>query len=177
LTVNTPASNQANPYAPPQAEVRDGVATDQSELAGRGERFGAAMLDGIIVLVAIIGPLLIGADFATITRETFYEAISVVGASLAGLASLALLIATIYLVNKNGQTIGKKIVGIKVVRTDFSRASLGRIFWLRNIVNGIPGAIPVIGNVYGLIDHLFIFFGERRQCVHDKIADTLVVKA
>jgi uncharacterized RDD family membrane protein YckC len=79
-------------------------------------------------------------------------------------------------VHKNGQTIGKRIVGIKVVRTDFSRATLGRIFWLRNVVNAIPGAIPYVGNVYGLVDHLFIF-GESRQCVHDKIADTVVVKA
>lgn len=175
--MNTPAPNQANPYAPPQAEVRDSVAATESELAGRGERFAAAMLDGIIVLVAIGGPLLIGADLATLGKESFYEGISAVGGSLAGLASLALLIATVYLVKTNGQTIGKKVVGIKVVRTDFSPASLGRIFWLRNIVNGIPGAIPVVGNVYGLIDHLLIFFGERRQCVHDKIADTLVVKA
>jgi len=73
---------------------------------------------------------------------------------------------------RNGQTIAKKIVGIKVVRSDGSPASLGRIFWLRNVVNGLLGIIPL----YGLIDILFIF-GEQRQCLHDKIADTIVVKA
>ena len=78
--------------------------------------------------------------------------------------------------HKNGQTIGKKLLSIKVVRSDGSRASLARIFWLRNIVNAIPGAIPLLGNLYVLADHLFIF-GEKRQCLHDKIADTIVVRA
>jgi uncharacterized RDD family membrane protein YckC len=64
------------------------------------------------------------------------------------------------------------MIGIKVVRSDGSKASLGRIFWLRNFVNGLLGIIPF----YQLIDILFIF-GDQRQCLHDKIADTIVVKA
>jgi len=72
----------------------------------------------------------------------------------------------------NGQTIGKKWLKIKVVRADGSPASLGRIFWLRNFVNGFLSLIPL----YGIIDSLFIF-SESRQCLHDKIADTIVVNA
>jgi uncharacterized RDD family membrane protein YckC len=79
---------------------------------------------------------------------------------------------TILYVRRNGQTIAKKFLGIKVVRSDGSPASLGRIFWLRNVVNALIGIVPL----YGLIDHLFIF-GESRQCLHDKIADTMVIKA
>jgi hypothetical protein len=30
--------------------------------------------------------------------------------------------------------------------------------------------------LYGLVDVLLIF-GEARQCVHDKLADTIVIKA
>jgi hypothetical protein len=39
-------------------------------------------------------------------------------------------------------------------------------------VNGLLGIIPL----YGIIDLLFIF-GQRRQCIHDLIADTIVIKA
>jgi uncharacterized RDD family membrane protein YckC len=39
-------------------------------------------------------------------------------------------------------------------------------------VNSLIGIIPL----YTIIDLLFIF-GEQRQCLHDKIADTIVVKA
>jgi len=64
------------------------------------------------------------------------------------------------------------MVGIKVVRSDGSPASLGRLIWLRNVLNGVIAIIPA----YGLIDSLFIF-SESRQCLHDKIADTIVIKA
>jgi uncharacterized RDD family membrane protein YckC len=79
-------------------------------------------------------------------------------------------------VKRNGQTIAKKWLGIKVVRSDGSPASVGRIFWLRNVVNAIPGFIPLLGAVYSLVDHCLIF-GERRRCLHDLIADTQVVMA
>lgn len=169
------SSKQANPYAPPEAEVRDTVAHDEVELAGRGTRLGAAVLD-LIIWVLVCAPVFIGSDWDAMLANDYANAFSPTGMGIAGLGSLALIAVTVYLVQKNGQTIGKKVVGIKVVRSDFSRASLGRIFWLRNVVNAIPGAIPYLGNVYGLVDHLLIF-GERRQCVHDKIADTLVIKA
>jgi uncharacterized RDD family membrane protein YckC len=79
---------------------------------------------------------------------------------------------TTLLVARYGQTMGKRLLEIRVVRSDGSQASLGRIFWLRNVVNGLLKLIPF----YGLVDVLLIF-GERRQCIHDLIADTIVVKA
>ena len=79
---------------------------------------------------------------------------------------------TLLLVARYGQTMAKRLLEIRVVRSDGSKASLGRIFWLRNFVNGLLNAIPL----YWLIDSLLIF-SERRQTIHDLIADTIVVKA
>ena len=73
---------------------------------------------------------------------------------------------------QNSQSIAKKLLRIKVVRSDGSPVSLGRYFWLRNVVNMMIGIVPL----YGFVDALFIF-GEARQCLHDKIADTIVVNA
>ena len=42
----------------------------------------------------------------------------------------------------------------------------------RNVVVWILSLIPM----FGIIDVLFIF-GESRQCLHDRIADTIVIKA
>jgi uncharacterized RDD family membrane protein YckC len=172
--MNTVSPNQPNPYAPPQAEVGDAVDAG-AELAGRGERLGAYVIDLVIGVVLAV-PVLVGMDWNAAAAGNWQGAFSISGFALTGLLTLALLVVTIYLVHKNGQTVGKKIVGIKVVRTDRSRASLGRIFWLRNFVNALPGMIPYVGGIYNLVDTLFIF-SESRQCIHDKIADTVVVKA
>jgi uncharacterized RDD family membrane protein YckC len=175
--MNTTAPNQPNPYAPPQAEVGDGADRDAgAELAGRGERLGAAILDSIISGVLVGVPLMIGMNWSAVGAQDWMNAFTPLGLGLAGIGFIAWAAITTYLVHKNSQTIAKKIVGIKVVRSDRSHASLGRIFWLRNVVNWIPSAIPYVGNIYGLVDALFIF-SESRQCVHDKIADTIVVKA
>ncbi len=48
---------------------------------------------------------------------------------------------TAVLVYKNGQTIGKKALGIKVVRKDGSRATFGRIFGLRYLLNSLIGLV------------------------------------
>jgi uncharacterized RDD family membrane protein YckC len=169
-----------NPYAPPTAPVDDVVvANAESELAGRGVRLGAWLLDSII-LGAMVGlPLLFGMIIAfgfsggDLERAPSLWAVPVT-LFLIGLVAWAVL--TIKYVVANGQSIGKKILGIKVVRLDGSPASLGRIFWLRNVVNSVIGAVPILGVLYGIIDPLFIF-GEEKRCVHDRIADTIVVVA
>jgi uncharacterized RDD family membrane protein YckC len=98
--------------------------------------------------------------------------LAIVGPLIALVGAVVWCWLTFKYVRENGQTIAKRILGIKVIRSDGSPASVGRIFWLRNIVNGLLGIIPL----YGLVEVLFIF-GDARQCLHDKIADTIVVRA
>ena len=178
--MNTPStgtiSPTANRYAPPRAAVRDVVDPSAgAELADRGLRLAAVLLDSIVFGVMIYLPLFImafAADTAGQTEGGGSETLVIVGGSLMLVGAVAWAWLTIRYVVANGQSIGKKMVGIKVVRTDGTPASLGRIFWLRNVVNGLVSIIPL----YALIDALFIF-GESRRCLHDKIADTIVVKA
>jgi uncharacterized RDD family membrane protein YckC len=169
--------NASNPYAPPQAAVAD-IADPNSAAAraGRGVRLVAAIVDGFVFAAMVYVPLLIGLGMTGgITgADGQFNVAAMFGTggllALAGLVAWAVI--TYSLVKRNGQTIAKKWFGIKVVRSDGSPASVGRIFWLRNVVNGILGIIPL----YGLIDALWIF-GEERRCLHDKIADTIVIKA
>lgn len=170
--------NTPNPYAPPRAAVRDIADPNAPNAkAERVTRLVAAFLDGLIFGAMVYLPLAIGGAMSgalSALATGRFDVMAFFG--MAGLFALAGLIAwswiTIVLVKRNGQSIGKKLLGIKVVRTDGSKASLGRIFWLRNFINALLGIIPL----YGLIDILLIF-GEPRQCLHDKIADTIVVKA
>jgi len=79
---------------------------------------------------------------------------------------------TVMFVARNGQSIGKKITGIKVVRSDGSKASLGRIVLLRNALNLLLTMIP-----FYLLADVLLIFSDKQQCAHDKLADTIVIKA
>jgi uncharacterized RDD family membrane protein YckC len=163
-----------NPYAPPTAEVQDIFdPTAPIELADRGTRLAAFIVDSIIMACMWYLPFVLafalGGGFSDGEPN---GAVILVGVLL-GTAGFGIWCwLTIRNVLANGQSIAKKMLGIKVVRTDGSPISLGRIFWLRNVVNGLLGIIPL----YQLVDWLFIF-GEPRQCLHDKLADTIVIKA
>jgi uncharacterized RDD family membrane protein YckC len=93
------------------------------------------------------------------------------------LGGLILGIIQLVLLTTQGQTIGKRIVSVRIVCNDtgenpgFLKAVL-----LRAIVNGLIAAIPGVGAFYSLVDILFIF-GNERRCIHDMIAGTRVVEA
>ena len=156
-----------NPYAPPTAMVLDVLdPVEQSVLAERGTRLAAAIVDSIIFIGMVYVPLIIG---VSADDSGTMAAIGLVAALLGFTAWLWL---TVVFMKRNGQSIAKKMLSIKVVRSNGSPVSLSRLIWLRNVVNWLISLIPL----YGFIDSLFIF-GDSRQCLHDKIADTIVVKA
>ena len=57
-----------------------------------------------------------------------------------------------------------------------SAAGLSRIVLLRMVPMSIVAYIPFVGGLLNLVDILFIF-GRDRRCIHDLIADTIVVQA
>jgi uncharacterized RDD family membrane protein YckC len=180
------STDMKNQFAPPKSAVADVSDRDGTgELAERGSRLGAVFLDGIITGFWMIPAYVVA--FAALAkapptgaagRFALFGALAATGwLFYVGLIGVfATWIYTAVLVHRNGQTIGKKIIGIKVVRSDGSRASLGRIFWMRNVLNSIIAFIPLVGGLYGLADSLWIF-GDKRRCLHDYIADTIVIKA
>jgi len=143
----------------------------------------AAILDGIIGGVMVYVPLMIGfvmTGFSQVPVTAASESTPfdgtltpiIIGFILTCIGFAVWAWLTVVYVRRNGQTIAKKLLNIKVVRSDGSPASLARIFWLRNVVNTLISLVPL----YSVVDHLFIF-GESRQCLHDKLADTIVIKA
>ena len=164
-----------NPYAPPQAVVLDIVAPQQTEQAERLSRLGAAILDVVIIGALVYAPVFAAFAFAGASGNLDSDLgnnILLAGIGFALIGGIASAWLNILYVKRNGQSLGKKIAGIKVVRSDGAPISLGRIFWLRNVVNAIISIVPL----YSIVDVLFIF-GESQQCLHDKIADTIVIKA
>jgi uncharacterized RDD family membrane protein YckC len=168
---STPPPSQR--YAPPSAEVADVSARGEGQLAGRGARLGGAIIDGLILLglwwlVSVATPWNI---FSPKMAEAGFLAL--IGMQLLGLLLFAIVNG--YLLMSRGQTVGKKLLGMRIVRPDGSAATPGRIIGLRYAVGWLLSALPVVGMVYALVDCLMIFRADRR-CLHDLIADTIVVK-
>ena len=166
----------SNPYAPPRARVRD-VARPKAALvpAERSTRLGAAIVDGLIFSVMVYGPLLVGTAVAMAGAESGNQAAGTMALLALGLTLVGFIVwtwMTLKQMGATGQSLAKKYFNIKVVRSDGSPASLGNLIWKRNVVNWLLSIIPV----YAIIEVLFIF-GEDRRCLHDKIADTIVVQA
>ena len=161
--------SQDNPYAAPEARIIDQPPEGELVLAERGTRLGAVFLDGMIFGVLYLPGVLIVA----LTKDN--QSLVYLGIALIAIAVLGVIAYNCVLLHRNGQTIAKKLLGIKVVRTDGSRIGLGRIFALRFLPVTLLGAIPFVGGVVSLVDALMIF-GEERRCLHDQFADTIVIK-
>lgn len=142
----TAAPVQTQPQTPP---------TISPILASRGTRLMAAIVDTAAALVVYLIAILIDEP------ALFFFGVGI------------LVAYQIYLLSTLGQTIGKKLMNIRIVKCD-SGGNGGFLpnVLLRTIVNGILAFIPL----YALVDVLFIF-REDRRCIHDMIAGTRVVDA
>lgn len=163
-----------NPYQPPNAHVEDAADDVESELAGRGTRLGAVILDALMFMLPAV---FLGFGFAVFSSKHAGGGIALGIAFIVGLLGVvALLIVNLLMLSRSGQTLGKRLLGVKIVRTDGSHAGLARIFLLRIFVPGLIGGVPFAGMVFSIVDPLFIFQKSRR-CIHDLIADTIVIQA
>lgn len=170
-----------NPYAAPTAHVSDVVENLDQELADRGTRLGAVILDGLVIGVpvgvcAIVAAIAAGANKSAPGRNVGV----LVAASLMACVLIATIIVNFIWLRRYGQTVGKRWLKIKIVRNDGTQAGLARIFFLRMLPLSVVGGLlnllfPFSSYLIRIADALFIFRDDRR-CVHDLIADTKVVK-
>ena len=121
------------------------------------------LLDGVLAL-----PLLaIAQEWGNANTDS----VDPVGVTaLAGFSVLANV--QTYLLATSGQTIGKRVMQIRVVDARTGRyPGWVRLVILRAYVNGLFAAATF--GLYGLVDALFIFRNDRRT-LHDRLARTRV---
>lgn len=171
---------QSNPYAAPTAAVGELVPSDGLRKADRLTRLLAVFIDGLVISVPAFGlaiglAVYVGAQ-GDLTHESFRSPV-LIGAVVAFvLYVLGFTAYQIYWLWKNGQTLGKKLMKIRIVRSDGVPAELWRLLVLRYLVPTLAGAVPFVGGLFSLADPLFIF-GDEKRCLHDLLADTIVVDA
>lgn len=144
------------------------------EKAGFLTRFIAWFVDGLMIgilswVVALIFGVLIG-----LTGGADNSFLNFISGTLAVMLILVMLLFNFlyfgYFWSKDGQSLGMKLVNIKVVRQDGSPLSFLRA--------GFRGTVGywISGLVFGL-GYIWAAFDARKEAWHDKIFDTWVVTA
>ena len=161
-------------YETPTAPSEEAGTPSGPELAGRGRRLGAYLIDLIIagIVLGVLAVLNLGISLEDLARDPMTQQMSTAG----GIAYLVIfMVINGYLLVTKGQTLGKLALGIRIVDAVSNGAATAvKILGLRYVLVMLVGAIPIIGGLLGLIDFLFIF-REDRRCVHDLLAGTKVV--
>jgi uncharacterized RDD family membrane protein YckC len=164
-----------NPYAPP---VSDLIMVDDrpgnAQLAGRFTRFAASIVDSIIGSIFGVPLMYFMGIWSYVSQGQQPPFMLVVGATALGF--LWFLLVHGYLLKKHGQTVGKRLTGIRIADLEGRVPSFSTLIVFRYIPITLCSLIPFVGPYLSLLDVLFIFRGDRR-CVHDFIAGTKVVLA
>lgn len=133
------------------------MSTDENtNPARRLSRLKAVFIDGVISIVPFI--LIVYDD--PIVRFLGFVAL------------VCFIMIQFTLLSRAGQTIGKRIRGVMVVKTGTSQNGG---FITNVLLRAIPGTILSAIPTVGLVNALFIFRKDQR-CIHDLIAGTEVIE-
>lgn len=146
----------ANLIAPPTNAL-----VGSFEQAGFALRLGAFMLDLILLLLLMLFITLIATNF--INYQAIINKIGLVIIMAVWIYNF-LILASI-----RGQTIGKQLVGIRIISLDQSRAKVSQI-----IIRHTFGYF--IATIAFALGFLWLLWDKKQQGWHDKLAKTLVIK-
>lgn len=158
------------------------------EVASWGRRFGALIIDNIILGIPtgiyVFGKMMTEFSDAGMLdgAEPSEAEMSRMMESMTGDMVLFGLVGTIlgalYFILMHGglgRTLGKMAFGIKVIKDDGSRCDMGAAF-KRAVVYPIGGGVPYIGWLVTIVNGLWPLWDERHQSLGDKLGSTYVVR-
>jgi uncharacterized RDD family membrane protein YckC len=166
-----------SPYGGPSSDPYGGTAASSDPLAGmpplgsRGKRLLARIVDALLIgiPIAVIAGLVTGFDSYDDTSAQYWQG---------GLYTLVYFVYEGVLLSRSGQTVGKKLMKIRVAMLQNGAAPSGAPAWVRALIYQIPALIPCLGFLFWLINVLFCTWDKPyQQCIHDKGAKTVVVRA
>jgi len=161
-----PAAAAPQPVQRPRAQ---NLSAEAQPKAGFWIRFVAYFIDAALVfIVQLVLGFLLGLILGMTTNMTNegQTALSIVSGLLGAAISFAY---GVFFIGYCGQTPGKMALRIKVIRTNGTDMTYGRAV-LREILGKFVSGI-LLG-----IGYLMVAFDSQKQGLHDKIADTYVIK-
>ena len=166
------AESPFDPYKPPSSPEEDLEPLQGRLLLVKADR-SARLVARIVDAIVNVTPLLLLMGSGVILGHS--RDARLVGNLLVLGLSLTIVVLNLRWLYTAGQSIGKRLVGIAILRSDGSRVTLRRLILLRSGVLLILSLVPFAGTVIALLNPLFIFRRDHK-CIHDHIADTFVVE-
>lgn len=183
------ASDNFNPYQAPLSTEAPPPQIDSGrpgDLADRWARLVAIIIDSMISLTIV----LFCVGVLELLPRYWSEQQSWLEATVFGMLEISIhYLLNGYLLATRGQTIGKLILGIQIVNQETGKLiSMTKMVLLRDLPITLPAVVTALFTVLGeqdfgditillllIIDGLFIFTASRR-CLHDRIANTKVIR-
>lgn len=153
------------------AQPGEGTVPGPFGYGGFWRRFGARFIDGlcqtvVIMPIAFVGGIMLGmsgaAQSGNVGSMLLLQAMIQFFAIGFGLAF------DVFFIRKYDATPGKMALGLKLLRADGGKLSIGRIIgrYFSHIISGIPLALG----------YIMAGFDDEKRALHDRICDTRVIK-
>jgi uncharacterized RDD family membrane protein YckC len=147
-------------------DVRSGVATGGVLAYGSiWSRFGAVFLDGLLINIPMYILIIGGAFLLSKAPQQFAPFFNLIGLPV---SIVQVLYEGFMLSNRNGQTLGKVAMRVRVVRADGSPITAGQA-WGRVLMKLVLGCLCIV-------DYIPAFFTPEKTTLHDMVAGTRVVQ-
>lgn len=154
-------------FDPSYADLDETLFDAYAPLASPWARLGAVILNALV----LFGTMLPGLILIGIGEENGSDALAGLGGIILAGSILALCVYQTVILSRDGQSIGKKVLQLRIVDAyDESNPGFARVILLRFFVMQLLGIIPFVS----LIDAVMVFT-EEHKTIHDRIASTLVV--
>ena len=138
--------------------------------AGFWIRVVASLVDAFILIVMqILLSVLLGLLTKGVSTGMNQQGLTMLSLLFSIFGTVLSMAYYVFFTGYCGQTPGKMAVRVKVIRTDGEEIRFGRAFFREVLGKFVSGIILGIG-------YLMVAFDGQKQGLHDKIADTYVIK-
>lgn len=171
--------DEQNPYRNPTSQVAEVIADgNELDLADRGTRLGAAIIDVLILTVILLPVMWVGGYFAAAMEAGRSGTALSFGTTLLWslIGFVVFVVVQGFPLNQSGQTWGKRLLKIRIVDLNGNKPPFLQLIALRYLPIQLISQVPVVGFLIALANPLFIFRADKR-CIHDLIAGTRVINA
>ena len=150
-------------------DVRSGTDRTRMVYAGFWPRLGAQVLDGLLFGVPAYAIFVGVMMYVAAVAQQSNTITPLVVVAYLPLYVFPILYEALMLTMKNGQTVGKMALRLRVVRPDGSRITAAHA-WGRAVMRTVLGCLVIV-------DYIPYFFTEEKMTLHDMVAGTRVVES